>query len=102
MAIVFTVDYTGTPDENDRLAAKHIIEQENARLASLEPPQPPLPYATDAELKSSYLGYWDTKTTNAHADYARQAKAKSYSGIKDLWDQADDATRDQVIALLTP
>lgn len=95
-AITFTVDFTGTPDADDILAARHIVRlenerrtalntattAENARRAAQTPPLEPLPLlpilptATGAQLKASYLGILSSRNlTDAHLDYIRQAKS---------------------------
>lgn len=94
-AITFTLDFTGTPDADDILAARHIVRQENERRALVNvgitaenvrraaqtPPLDPLPLlpilptATGAQLKASYLGLLIPKNiTEAHLDYIKQAK----------------------------
>jgi len=73
--ITFTnLNFTGSPDGNDTRAAKYIIKVENDRRAALDPPGTPLPDATGAEVKSSYLTILIDIISNAHTDYIRQAK----------------------------
>jgi hypothetical protein len=95
MAIELTVDFTGRPDGFDREAAIMCIEQENERLAALDPPQDPLPYETNAELKASYLAYLDQIVSQAHDSYKAQAAERNHSSenVKDLWKQATPAQR---------
>jgi hypothetical protein len=93
-AITFTVNFTGVPDQEDQLAARHKVAlenaaiavqnaattAENARRAALDPPEAPLPLkpllpsGTNAELKSSYLSILGGTVTTAHASWAQLAK----------------------------
>lgn len=102
MAIELTVDFTGRPDGFDREAAIMCIEQENERLAALDPPQDPLPYETNAELKASYLAYLDDIITKAHESYKLQAaeKAERENNVRDLWKEATPAQRQAAVAAL--
>lgn len=94
-AITFTLGFTGTPDLDDILAARHIVRlenerrtaqnvaitEENVRRAAQDPPLAALPLlailptATGAELKASYLGLFLATVTSAHLSYIEQAKS---------------------------
>lgn len=101
MNISFTIDYTGTPDEDDILGAKLIVNQENARRAQQEPPETPLPDSTNAELKASYLEVLTNIVVNAHIDYARQSKQITRNQqVQNLWMNATEAQREAAITAL--
>lgn len=82
MAVVFTIDYTGTPDSDDVLAARHIIHLENARRAALTPPGTPLTFANNAQLKASYLSTLLATVTSAHLSYIQQAKSVQGTALR--------------------
>ena len=50
----FTVNITNASATSDGQAATMIIESENERRAALDPPETPLPLATNQELLASY------------------------------------------------
>lgn len=84
MNIVFTVDFTGTPDANDILAARKLIREENARRAALTPPLAALPSGNAAQIKSSALTivlanlaqWWGSYTAQARNEVARLTDAQ--------------------------
>ena len=77
-AITFTsLTFTGTPDASDTLAAQFMVRLENARRALLDPPGTPLPSATGAQLKTSYLTVLLQIVTLAHESYIAQATVDS-------------------------
>lgn len=126
MNVVFTLDYTGTPDADDVLAARHIIflenqrrtQQnvviaatnaaaviENSRRAAQLPPGTPipivplltlLPVATAAQIKASYLSLLLAQITTQHL--SNTALAKSITGIASRF---TDAERQQIFANLS-
>ena len=100
MAIILSVDFTGTPDEHDKNGAKLIIDRENARRAVADPVEQALPYGTDAQLKAGYLGLLSATIQSAHNSYADQAKRESHQSAKTLWDTASDAQRAAALAAL--
>ena len=105
MAITLTVDFTGSPTEQDIRGAKRIIRLENERRAADldengDPLLPPLPDSTSAELKSSYLGLLEAIITNAHASYIKQDDAASVEEAKTLWQSATNAQRQAAIAAM--
>lgn len=74
-AITFTaLNYTGTPSNDDVMAARYIVGLENKRRAALVPPGTPLLVDTAANLKASYLSMLLEIVTNAHGSYIEQAK----------------------------
>ena len=105
MAIDFTVNFSGTPSEQDIRGATRIIELENARrLTDVDdnddPILPPLPYATGAELKASYLAMLVEIVTRAHASYIQQDDAETSQTAKELWGEATDAQRQAALTAL--
>lgn len=75
MNVILSVAFTGTPDADDILGARHIVFIENKRRAALTPPGTALPTATPAELKASYLTILSGTITSAHVSYIQQAKS---------------------------
>lgn len=66
-AITFTgLNFTGVADADDVRAAKHSVLQRNIELSRLDPPGSPLPLATNAELKASYLSILLEDVGRAH------------------------------------
>lgn len=99
--LAFTVNVSGSPSENDKLAATKIVEEENARRALEEPPGTPLPYATLQELAASYETVLASIVEKAHNGWAESAKREALeSTVKDLWLNATDAQRQAAIAAL--
>jgi len=77
MNVVFTLDYSGSPDPDDVLAARQIIFLENQRRAALTPPGTPLSTANAASIKASYLSILLATVTNAHLNYISQSKSNA-------------------------
>lgn len=77
MTVVFSIDFTGSPDADDLLAARHAIFLENRRRSQLVPPGTPLAFATPAQVKTSYLSILTTGLNARHLDYADAAKNES-------------------------
>lgn len=75
--VVFTIDFTGVVDPDDLLAARHAIFLENRRRSQLVPPGAVLPFATPAQVKTSYLSILTTGLNARHLDYADAAKNES-------------------------
>lgn len=94
--ITFTLDYSGSPDASDILAARHIIFLENQRRSRLTPPGAPLPFANAAQIKASYLGLLLDQITAQHLSNANLAK-----GITGLAVRLTQAERDQLFANVT-
>lgn len=110
MNITFTnIDFTGTPDSDDRLAANHIvflenkrITTENARRAALSPPEPPLPLLPTSPalaLKSSYLGLLKSMLVAAHLSYIAQAKSADGTALR-FTEEEQKQIRSNLIARL--
>lgn len=106
--ITLSVTFTGTPNDFDKDGATFIVENENARRAADldengDPVEQPLPYATGAELKVSYLGLLAEIITKAHASYVNQAarQQEKEDAIKDLYLNATPAQRAAAKAALT-
>jgi len=72
-AITFTIDFTGTPDDEDKLAALYRVRKYNEKQLSLEPPGTTLPTTPPAQLKASYLQLFADTVQTAHLSYAKQA-----------------------------
>lgn len=94
--IVFTLDYTGTVEADDILAARHIIFLENQRRSRLSPPGAPLPFANAAQIKASYLGLLLAQITAQHLSNANLAKS-----ITGLASRFTDAERQTIFANIT-
>lgn len=82
MNVAFTIDFTGAPDAEDALGARHIIFLENQRRAALTPPGTPLPFATPAQVKSSYLSVLLATVASAHSSYIQQAKSAQGTALR--------------------
>lgn len=82
MNITFSIDFSGSPDSDDVLAGRHVIFLENQRRAALEPPGTPLPTATGANLRDSYLTVLLATITSAHLSYIQQAKSASGADVR--------------------
>lgn len=80
-----------------------LVERENERRAALEPPEDPLPYSNNTELKESVELLLNTKIlVSAWTSWKREAaaKAREDQNIKDLWESATDAERAAAISAL--
>lgn len=82
MAVTFTIDYSGTVDPDDLLAARHIIFLENQRRAALTPPGTPLLFSTGPQIKASYLATLLATVTSAHLSYVQQAKSAQGTALR--------------------
>lgn len=82
MAVIFSIDYTGTVDPDDLLAARHIIFLENQRRAALTPPGTPLLFSTGPQIKASYLATLLATVTSAHLSYVQQARSASGMDVR--------------------
>lgn len=96
MNVVFTIDYTGTPDSDDVLAARHIVFVENRRRAALVPPGVVLPTGNAAQIKASYLSLLLELLTAQHL--ASIELSKSIIGLSSRFTQAE---RNQIFANIT-
>lgn len=86
-AITFTaLNFTGSADADDILAARREINAENQRRAVQDPPGTPLPFATGPELKASYLTLRLLGVTAAHL--AAIDAAKTPAALQDLFTTA--------------
>lgn len=108
-----TVNVTNPLDNDDRLAAKHHADVENAwrveenvRLAALETPGTPLaifPVTTAAERKTAYEAYLARIITSAHLSNITVAKAsqvdkQNFKTIAKIYAAADDAKQAAILA----
>jgi len=73
MNIAFTLDYIGTADADDILAARRLVDIENTRRAALVPPGTPLS-TLPVNLKASALTVFSATITAAWLSYIDQAK----------------------------
>ena len=98
----FTVNITNASATSDGQAATMIIENENERRAALDPPETPLPLATNQELLASYETILAETLAKAHASYITQSadKASTTLSVKERWAASTDAQRDLAIAAL--
>lgn len=70
MTIVLSVTFTGTPDAEDVLAARHAIFVENKLRET------PLPFSAPAEVKASYLTILTEKAISRHKSYILEAQSE--------------------------
>lgn len=77
MNVVFTIDFTGTPDAEDVLAARHAIFIENRVRSQQTPPGTQLPTATPAQVKSSYLAVLAQMLNTRHLTNASDAATEA-------------------------
>jgi len=103
----WTIDYSGTPDARDVAAATYAIEQENLRRSldldeNDEPKLPPLPMATGAELKASYIAIKVAQMTAVHERTAKQAaeQALDEGNAIERWKAATPAQQAAALAEL--
>jgi hypothetical protein len=90
MNVVFTINFTGTPDADDQLAARQQVELENQRRAALTPPGTPLDVSTGAAVKASYLTVLTAVLTAAHTSYI--ALAKDTAGLQQRFTSSEIQT----------
>lgn len=100
----FTVTVTNGTQERDGQAARFVVNQENARRAALDPPEPELPISPGSALRASYqtaLGY---TLSQAHENYIRQAgeSAANATEAKERWAISSDAQRLASVNALEP
>lgn len=99
MNIIFSINYTGTPDAEDARAARYAIRVENQRRALLNPPLAALPSSTGAEIKSSYLTLLLDEVNAAHAQWtARSVQNVQQDFTKSQFDQILANLRDRLNA----
>lgn len=96
MNIAISVNFTGTPDAEDQRAARHIIALENARRAALTPPGTPLPTATGADVKASYLAILTGILTSAHTSYIAQSVSRDGVAERFTADELDQIRKNLV------
>ena len=104
-AIVFdTLDYSGTPDEQDIRVATQRIDDANAIItANNEANQtsdPLWPKSNNAEIKASYLSVLLEDLTSFHARRVIEENARTLAALKDAWASASDADRASIEAIL--
>ena len=104
MAVTFTVQIdTSAAVKDDRLAAKQVVLQENARREALDPPEEPLPLEPGTALLESYRTTIETQTLpNAHDSYIAQGGQTKGAVLKESYKAAPDRVQDQVDTLLEP
>lgn len=103
----WTLDFTGTPSTRDIAAATYAIERENERrLADTDengdPKLLPLPYATGAQLKASYLTLKVAQLAAVHERTTTQAAEKALADGNALarWKAATPAQQASALAEL--
>lgn len=121
-AITFAVQFTGSPDADDRRASLLILNEENARLtaynveatafnATNPPPVTPrplltlLPVSTGAERKSSYETMLAVRITQVHEKYIKQATElvnadTTFQDLRPLWADANSTKKAAAVAAL--
>lgn len=102
MALTWTATFAGTVDESDKLGAIWAVEKENEARALVDPPIPPLPYGTNAELKSSYQFLISERLASLHGRNVTKGLEESISedNLKERWKAATDAQRAAALAEL--
>jgi hypothetical protein len=108
-AITMRAGWTGAANEFDFNTANYLVDQENTRLAALDPPGTPLLKSTDAELKAStttileanWQRAWESYGISAiNAGYVSGAPSKSNDEVRRLYRDATDTGRAAAIAAL--
>lgn len=84
------------------LAAKFIVDSENAKRAELDPPVDPLPVTPFAALVTSYLTVLEATLDRAHENYiTQQAQQQSATDQLDArWLEGGEAERAASLAAL--
>ena len=110
--LVWSVNFTGTPNQFDARAAKWRLTLENARIAGIDTdpatpgvqPLPPYDLAPAAALASSYKLMWERHIGSSHGGYIVQAaeKGEKVVQMRALIPNATDAMLDAAIVELTP
>ena len=99
----FTVTTTDLIEgSHDELAAKFIVDSENATREAADPPIDPLPTTPFADLVTSYLTILGNTLNRANISYVQQqANAQSVADSLDTrWEQAGEAERATAIAAM--
>ena len=96
--LIWTSDYTGTPDSGDAEAALFAVEAANANRET------PLPTTPAAALKASYLTLMAEAVSNLHLDYANQAavNALNLAQATERWHISSPTQRSNAVDELEP
>ena len=97
---VIAANVTGALDQADKRAMLHIINQENARRAALDPPVDPLSVVDNQAIKASYEVVQSALLIAAHLSYVEQSDVATLAEIRALWVPASDAQRNAARAAL--
>lgn len=100
---VFTVTVAELEDgTHGALAAKFIVDGENAARAAAEPPVDPLPVTPWADLKASYLAVLTATLQRAHENYIVQQADKQAADdeLTERWTYGGEAERTAALAAL--
>ncbi len=98
--VVIASQVTGIADEEDRRAFRYVVDQENARLAALNPPGTPLPASTVAERRASYELILQPKLVDWHRSNISESDVATLAAVRALWPTATDAKRNAALAAL--
>jgi len=80
-AITFTsLTFTGTPNADDSLSARYVVDREKKGLTAFLPPGTSLPTDTGANLKASYITVLLAIVTSFHSDSI--AGSKTSTGLQ--------------------
>lgn len=93
---------TGTLDRDDRRAMLFIVNAENARRATQDPPIDALPIADNVQIRTSYAIVQSALLVSAHLSYISQSDVATMRDVRDLWPNATDQQRQAAINALTP
>ena len=90
---VITVQVTGALDQADRRAMLFIVEQENVRRASLNPPLAALSVVDNVAIRTSYAAVQASLLQSSHLSYIEQSNVATLQDIRTLWPNATDQQR---------
>ena len=100
---IFTVTVVDLDEgTHGALAAKFIVDNENEKRASQEPPVDPLPITPWADLKASYLTVLTATIQSAHENYIKQQadQQAAEDELNTRWLEGGEAERAAALAQL--
>ena len=100
---IFTVTVVDLDEgTHGALAAKFIVDKENEKRASQEPPVDPLPVTPWADLKASYLTVLTATIQSAHENYIKQQADQQAADdeLNTRWLEGGEAERAAALAQL--
>ncbi len=92
------------PDTHGELAAKFIVDTENEKRASMDPPEELLPVSPWEALKASYLSVLSSTINSAHLNYIQQQSTKQAADdqLNERWMVGGESERTAALAALPP